>query len=355
MACGTIPPIEMGFKTTIDPGMNGPHDVIHHCGRYIVTDTKYHRVISISTGDGSSKVLCKDREGLGPSSKKMKPYGIVALSNVIENFLFTDMNNRCVTQYNDGEVRVWNNPTSLEIGCPTGIAVDRRGEVYVADCKKKCIHIFDDGGNYARSFGDKDLIFPWFLNFNSKSCLYVADQVEGIKIFDENHEFKERLDVRMENKSWKCRGIAIDKYDNIFVTARSVSSFAMVSCEKVLVFDHNHQPIDSLGGFMQFHYVRGICFDYEKNLAVIVDGEWHRLQVYKLYDRSGDRSTAVVEEESVQLSITVSSQEDESPELSKETESEIAGDDDDSTGGADSLPSPIIEYYSDLSSSHDKS
>ena len=39
---------------------------------------------------------------------------------------------------------------------------------------------------------------------------------------------------------------------------------------------------------MQFNFIRGICFDYHNNSIVVVDGERHRLQVYKLYGNQAD-------------------------------------------------------------------
>ena len=132
--------------------MNRPHDVICHAGRYIVTDTYNNRVISINPVDRSSTVLCSKKQGLLPTCPNMLPFGIVALSDVEEDFLFTDLRNRCVLRLKNGTTRLWNQVESgsPEIGRPCGITLDSNGQVYIVDCDKHCIHVFNGDGRHLR-------------------------------------------------------------------------------------------------------------------------------------------------------------------------------------------------------------
>ena len=275
--------IDCTFKDCLSPGMYCPHDVIYHCGNYIVTDTQYNRVISINGGDGSSRVLCRGIEGLPPTCKKMEPYGIVALSNEEEDFLFTDSRNRCILRYYRGNCRMWNQEY---LGEPAGIAINDSREVFVADChwKNHCISVFNKNGIFLRTIGGNELKYPTFMAFNSKGELHVASDDEGIKVFDTSTgKLVKAIDAHTGNKRWRCRGVAIDRYDSMFVTMRATRSLPVFSHERVTIYDDKYEAVANFGGFMHFNYIRGVCIDYDKNFIVVVDGEWHRLQRYKLY------------------------------------------------------------------------
>ncbi|XP_054769965.2 E3 ubiquitin-protein ligase TRIM71-like [Lytechinus pictus] len=284
MASAPSPTIEGRFQKCLKPGLNRPHDVIFHQGQYIVTDTFHNRVIAVNPADNSLEVLCeKKQERL---SSNMRPYGIVALSDSKQDFLITDAANRSILRYTDNSCKVWSEAELPQNGCPAGIAVDASsGNAYVADSQNRCIRVYDADGRYCRSFGSDHLQSPWFLDFNSEGHIFVTDNLAGLKIFAKDGKFVKKLAIRSENRSWSCRGVTIDQYDNIFVTARAKGSFRLLSREKVVVFDHTHRVVSSLGGLMQFNYVRGLCCDYGNNRLVVVDGEWHRLQLYKLYNK----------------------------------------------------------------------
>ena len=291
MAAAPTPQIKGIFQSCLKPGLNRPHDVICHQGQYIVTDTFYNRVIAINPADSSSEVLCEKKQGKLASN--MRPYGIVALSDSKQDFLITDAVNRCILRYVDDSCTVWSDAELPQKGLPAGITVDSSGQAYVADVENHCVRVYDENGRYCRSFGSDHLQSPWFLDINSEGHVFVTDNPTGIKIFTKEGHFLKKLVIRSENRSWYCRGIAIDRYDNIFVTVRTKGSFLLFSRENVVVFDRNYQVISSLGGLMQFNFVRGLCCDYENNHLVIVDGEWHRLQLYKLYDQQTQRHHTV--------------------------------------------------------------
>ena len=293
----TGPSIDCTYKDNVKigkPSLNRPHDVICHRGRYIVTDTHGHRVVSINPGDNSSKDLCKGKPEPHTTQHNIEPYAIIALSDSDCDFLFTDQKNRCVLHINDEGCRKWNRvvPLQDQFEHPTGIAINSSGEVFVADCKKHCIYVFDKSGIFIRTFGAGDLKFPWFMAFNSKGQLHVSDNDGKVKIFGKSDDGREHsykliktIDVETDNEKWRCRGIDVDQFDNIFVTVRSSGSkIGLLSYEKVTIYDHIHDAVANFGGRSQFNFIRGVCFDYERNFIVVVDGEWHRLQRYKLYN-----------------------------------------------------------------------
>ena len=295
----TGPSIDCTYEDNVKLGkptsLNSPHDVICHRGRYIVTDTQGHRVVSINPLDNSSKDLCKGKPEPQTTQHNIEPYAIIALSDSDCDFLFTDQKNRCVLHINDEGCRKWNRVVSLEdhFEHPTGIAINSSGEVFVADCKKHCIYVFDNSGSFIRSFGADDLKFPWFMAFNSKGQLHVSDNDGKVKIFGKSddglakHRYKllKTIDVEMDKEKWKCRGIDIDQFDNIFVTVRSAKSkIGFLTNEKVTIYDHIHDAVANFGGRSQFSFIRGVCLDYGRNFIVVVDGEGDRLQRFKLYN-----------------------------------------------------------------------
>ena len=208
-----------------------------------------------------------------------------------DNFLFTDRKNGCVYEICEQQYRKWNKDCpnhASQLNNPTGIAINKTNEVFVADYGGHRIYKFDLTGNLLESFGERVLQSPTFLAFNSKDQLYVSDGESGIKVFDRtdtttNYEWSQTIQIKTDDRRWQCRGIAIDKNDNIFVTIHAVSFPPFLSYEKVAVYDHTHKPLVNFGGFMQFNGIRGICFHYESNYVVIVEGDGGRLQRYKLY------------------------------------------------------------------------
>ncbi|XP_041465959.1 RING finger protein nhl-1-like [Lytechinus variegatus] len=275
------------FRTPLKAKLNRPHDVVFHNGRYVVADTYNNRVVAINPSSQNPEnpfwsILCGQQNFL--------PYGLLALSDIDDHFLITDMGKEsegCVYELKNGKLTQWAKDYT-EFTNPTGIA-ERDGKVYVADWGKNCVHVFDMNGDFTNKIGGDELVSPWFLAFNSKNLLYVAD-FNGIHVFNQDGKFKERLTFPTAKLTWHCRGIAIDKDDNIFITARSHGSFLCFTTETVTVLDKDHRPAgDVTRGWWTFNYLRGLCVDKKNNKVVVVDGEWHRIQMLSLDELLGKR------------------------------------------------------------------
>jgi sugar lactone lactonase YvrE len=69
---------------------------------------------------------------------------------------------------------------------PKGIAVRAGGEIVVADCGTKQVHVFDGQGRPLRSFGQGRLQWPWGVCVDGRGRVYVADfHARPVVVLDE--------------------------------------------------------------------------------------------------------------------------------------------------------------------------
>ena len=308
----TMRQIDCEYTNNIKPVLDNPNGVIYHNGKYIVADTYNHRLISVE--EGGKEELCAERKldsfdkaaaavqslrgVFGPkedkaktesSKKSMLPHSIVPLSDKEQHFLFTDMENGCILQLKNKKHSTWAEKKHGDVvmGRLTGIAINRKKEVFVADQSNKCVYIFDKSSSFQRKIPTK-LYYPHFLAFDSKDQLYVADDVGGIKIFDTSFKLVKELFVNLQASRWACVGIAIDKFDNVFVTARQDVALGMgVKCT-VTAFDRSFEPVvkDVICDVRSARNLSGLCFDYDRNRVIVTDSGWNRLKVYRLYKKA---------------------------------------------------------------------
>ena len=216
-----------------------------------------------------------------------RPFSIAALSDTEDSFVITDLH------HNNGKGNVFKleseklshfSSTFKAFHTPTGITLNRkRDRVYIADSFQQCIFVFDMDGTYLGPRGQGSLIDPWFIACNSQNKIYVTDE-EGIKVFDPEWKYLTTVTIKLFEKTWCYRGIAIDTYDNIFITARARDSVLLITKETVAVIDANHLLVkEYTGGIIYHNYLRGVCIDYERNRVVVVNGEKHTIATYTLY------------------------------------------------------------------------
>ena len=165
---------------------------------------------------------------------------------------------------------------------PSGIAVNSKGLIAVADCDGHCILLFDKGGNYLRKFGCKgtnigQLNIPSGITFINDSQILVAEQSnhriqqfnvhtgEGVKVFGKEGkgvgEFQYPVDV------------CLDGQERVVV--------ADINKPEIQVFTKEGKPVLSFGlGTLKCP----IGCAFQENTFIVSDARNHCL---KIFDSSG--------------------------------------------------------------------
>ncbi|XP_071491577.1 uncharacterized protein [Diadema antillarum] len=268
------------FDTRSFRKLKNPHDIIVSGGQYVITDKGNHRVVVL---DHEANFHMEFGRTPPKGLKKIGPFGIAADPIA---FYVTDNNNKCVLRFvrQTAKLSVW-----AKVGpCPTGIALDQEF-VYVADAKECSIRAYSRHAEHRYTISykgalDGGLNFPWLMAVNSKGHLVVADRDNcRIQIFDpRSRKSLNTIALTTGNKKWHCRGIAVDKFDNIYATARRLDSWRGCSRETIMAFSSDGTYLGNFGDLREFDYIRGIAIDEEMSTAVVVDGANHQIKGYRL-------------------------------------------------------------------------
>jgi len=222
-------------------------------------------------------------------------------------------------RYSSLPIRVIFGRWGIGIGCfinPSGIAVDLKGRILVADNGNHRIQIFSSNGEFIKEFGglgSKPMQFkhPSGIAVNSKNEILVADtDNHRIQIFDSEGEEVISDFYGFNNPS----GITVDSKDEIFVTDEGTRQIIALQISgeivtrfgssvfsgirichkdrlivtnnighKVNIFDYNGDPIKEFGcegsGPGQFKNPTGIAID-SKNRIIVADTNNHRIQIF---------------------------------------------------------------------------
>ncbi|XP_063963648.1 RING finger protein nhl-1-like [Lytechinus pictus] len=260
---------------------NQPHDIIQQDDNFYITDKGNHQVVIM---DKQFNPVGKFLPPSDPSLPKLDPYSIAYTG---KTFVVTDLKQICVLEFT--------NSTFLQrfgqgiLSQPTGIACDKEGKVYVADCQKNCIFVFNQlrehiavlgGPGATRGQFDK----PWFIAMNSKGEIVVADNGNHrIQVIDPTKDEVTRLiDIHHNQKTWDVRGLAVDRNDNIYVTVRQSGSMRGWSTETAIAYSPEGVFLGNFGE--GFNYVRGMTVieDEENMIVMIVDGGNYRIKGYQM-------------------------------------------------------------------------
>lgn len=167
---------------------------------------------------------------------------------------------------------------------PKNIAVDTRGNLYVADSDNGRVQKFDATGKFLLAFGTKSpenqigapqtFNQPWGIAADKDGNVYIADTWNHrIQKFDANGRFikmwGENGDTRgiaqdQPTKFYGPRGIALDAQGNVYVTD--------TGNKRVLKFSSNGDPLGQYGGLGvengMFQEPVGIAIDAQGNIFV---------------------------------------------------------------------------------------
>ena len=272
------PKYEYKMLLTTMPSMNNPHDIKEVEGGFLIADKSNHCVIKVNEKFKIQFKLPDPPE----RSKKFDPFAI-AVTN--DHIYVSDLANNRVVVYNRNENFV------MEVGDdhlkkPTGLAVDSRGFLYVADDDYGSIEVFSTQGQFIKSIsqqgtGPNDLKHPWHMAFNKREHLLICDSHNNrIQIFQPDQGVVIRsISTNVENRIMHPRGLALDQNDNIFVTVVEPGLLMAVHC--VLVFTQDGDFLGKFGGAAHFNYPRGlIVSEGDEASVLVVDGAKHCIKEF---------------------------------------------------------------------------
>lgn len=171
-----------------------------------------------------------------------------------------------------------------EFETPTGVAVDARGDILVADTDNHRVQVFDSQGKFKFAFGkrgnaDGEFYKPSHIAIDAKERLYITDTGNNrVQIFDAKGKHLASFGSVGSKPGLfaEPKGIALDKSGNVWVVDRR---------------NHRLQKFDKDGKFIgvygkqgpdkgEFSFPEDVTFDGAGRLYV-TDGMNGRIQVFK--------------------------------------------------------------------------
>lgn len=266
----------------------------------VSTDSR-HRIFVTDNGQAMVFVLDPYKHevsyiGLDSSPRLRTPMGITV--DALDRVWLADAGAQRIYAFDSGLTLRAAIGKQGELMNPVGVATDlRRQRLYVADSKQHCIVVYDtETGLLVAKFGkrgvaDGQFNFPTGVTVDPKGNLYVADMFNHrIQVFDPNYTFLEKFGTG--GVEWgrfrKPKSVALDSFGNIYVLDSDLSNFQ--------VFDPKKRLLMFLGEFGngpgQFAIPEQIHIDL-RDTIYIVDQLNQRVQILQLLSGETDDVSAV--------------------------------------------------------------
>ncbi len=165
-------------------------------------------------------------------------------------------------------IKIITGSANHRIQMPTGVAVNRQGNVYITNLENAKILIFNPSGDYIGEIGKKgagqgQFGLPWDVVIDSRDNIYVVDLAfHRVQKFDADHNFVLEFGAKgdAEGQFDTPFALAVDKQDNIYVLDTGNS--------RVQVFNSNGKFVRMFGepGNAEGQFIK------PSDLAVAPDG-----------------------------------------------------------------------------------
>ncbi len=280
------------FSLLFLAGCGGKSDLAQDQGPFFFPPPPNEPRIQFLKGIGSSEDV-KERElstalitvvGEGGSKNKIdviaKPYGVATHKGKIfvsdagtgQVYIF-DLVNKTFE-------RLKGNVSIGKLKKPVNLTLDDEGKLFVADTGRKEIMMYDQAGNYLRSFGSKMEWTPADLAIYGKSLFVVDHQNHEIKVFDledgklQGSFGKEGAENKEDNLA-KPMGMAFNQKGQLIVSN-------MITA-RIVTMDRDGHVLSAFGkmgdGFGQFARPKGVATD-ELNRIYVVDASLQNVQLF---------------------------------------------------------------------------
>ncbi len=229
--------------------------------------------------------LVYGRRGLS-DGRFMKPRAMVIDSQDL--IYIVDMTGRIQVFDTEGKFqRSWNTP-SIANGKPTGLGLDRDGNIMVADTHYYRILFYSPTGTLQedKTIGGTNGQAPGEFGFvtdavqDSLGRFWVSEygEFDRVQLFDSNRNFLVQFGKHGSGplEFNRPQSIAIDENNRLWIADACNHRIQVVSC------DNNRPELITVFGEQgdrpgQFHYPYGICFDHDGHLLICEFGN-HRIQ-----------------------------------------------------------------------------
>ncbi|MBI5232601.1 MAG: hypothetical protein HY876_10615 [Coriobacteriales bacterium] len=186
---------------------------------------------------------------------------------------------------------------------PIGVSVVN-GEVFVADAVRRGIHVFDEGGNWKRSFGTSETVVPLYVAHNpANDRLYVSDRRErAVKIFTLEGKYLGEFDPKLPKKQlpkFKTGGVQWAPVAIAFADDGTMYATEILNGHRLLIFKPDGTFKKSIGdagivnvpteGENLFQFPNGLMV--AGNKVYVADSNNRRIQVF---DREGEFQKVIV-------------------------------------------------------------
>ncbi|KAI6649163.1 E3 ubiquitin-protein ligase TRIM71-like [Oopsacas minuta] len=250
----------------------GPYEAV--CG--VACDANGNLYVAVP-GNKCAKVFSPNGKFLyqiGKDKHDIRPYGVAVCRK--GRVYVTDQQKNCLAIFdNDGDLLNCVKATQKgypELNKPLGVCVNHVGEILVADSGNNRIVVFDSDGLARRQIGTGDVLTaPHDVATNSLNQIIVLDKGQfRISVFDPKGEFLFTMipGGRNEGSIGKGRFIGVDKADNILVTDSSTNSIK-IFCMDGLFFGQLYSPSDETD---QLSKPLGITVNSEGKIVVSYSG-----------------------------------------------------------------------------------
>ena len=252
--CGTVPFVQ-------------PHDVLKVGDSFVVVDKM---VVMI---DKAGKIT----KSFANNDWYFYPYSVAMYDQC---YYVTAMKGQVVIKYNavGGEMKRFGDDVLKK---PTGVAVDIEGNIFVADSQLSKIFVFHPDGKLQGELentaaGTVSLNSPWFIKFNKRGHLVIAD-FENKRVQVRNSKTGVEIMsiyVELHGHDMYCRGVDVDRNDNIYVAARKERGGQCRECILAYNPDGTNLGLLLCPDEDQLNWVRGLHISKEgaKDILYIVNG-----------------------------------------------------------------------------------
>ncbi|MCL4493048.1 MAG: NHL repeat-containing protein [Nitrospirae bacterium] len=175
------------------------------------------------------------------------------------------------------------------IESPQGLAVDEKGDVYVAQALSKSdpknrISVFNACLNweqniYFEGFEGADSFMPYRIAIDKNGLIYVAGlHFPGVIVLDKNGKFLDIMSPEEGDKKARLNNVMIDRKGKIYLLSEEES--------RIYVYDENRKFLfkfgEKGGNAGKLSRPKGIAVDYNVGKMYVVDYMRHTVNIYDM-------------------------------------------------------------------------